>query len=125
MDLEDQNTGPYGVAVSSSGEVWFTQHKANKISCIQSDGRVVEYPIPTPDAKVLCLTVSSDDDVWFTENRANKIGRITKEGIIVEYPLPNSISGPYGITEGPNKKIWFTEIKWKSNREYFKRWQHM
>lgn len=80
INLATQNTGPYGIAVSDKGEVWFTQYKANQIGCIKADGTIMEYSLPTPDAKVLCLIVSSDGEVWFTENAANKIGRITKEG---------------------------------------------
>ncbi len=41
MELEQQeisilhsDSGPYGIAISHEGKVWFTQHKANKISCI-------------------------------------------------------------------------------------------
>lgn len=75
LELNSQNTGPYGIAVSNSGEVWFTQHKANTIGCIQMDGSIVEYSIPTPNARALCLIVSSDGEVWFTENGANKIGK--------------------------------------------------
>lgn len=74
IDLASKDTGPYGIAVSDKGEVWFTQHKANKISCIGLDGELTEYPLPTPDAKVMCVIVSSKGEVWFTENAANNMG---------------------------------------------------
>ncbi len=74
INILHSDSGPYGIAISHEGMVWFTQHKANKISCIDKKGQVQEYTVPTPDAGVMCLTASSKGDIWFTENRANKIG---------------------------------------------------
>lgn len=43
INLAVSDTGPYGIAVSDKGEVWFTQHKANMISCIGLNGEMTEY----------------------------------------------------------------------------------
>lgn len=75
IDMLQADSGPYGIAVSREGNVWFTQHKANKISCLHQDGTIKEYIVPTPDARVLCLTISSIGDIWFTET-----GKIKLEG---------------------------------------------
>lgn len=34
INILHSDSGPYGIAISHEGMVWFTQHKANKISCI-------------------------------------------------------------------------------------------
>ncbi|MEC1797499.1 Virginiamycin B lyase, partial [Bacillus mojavensis] len=108
IDMLQADSGPYGIAVSREGNVWFTQHKANKISCLHQDGTIKEYIVPTPDARVLCLTISSIGDIWFTENGKDKIGRLSATGVFTEYPLPHAHSAPYGITEGLHGDIWFT-----------------
>lgn len=43
IDLASKDTGPYGIAVSDKGEAWYTQHKANKISCIGLDGEYTSF----------------------------------------------------------------------------------
>ncbi|WP_299090726.1 hypothetical protein [uncultured Metabacillus sp.] len=52
--VERSNSAPYGIATDDKGNVWFTQHKANKISCLDKSGLIREFSIPTPDAQVLC-----------------------------------------------------------------------
>lgn len=103
------DSGPYDIAAAKDGNIWFTQYKANQISCINKNGEIKEYEVPTPNAKLMCLTVSSSGDIWFTENAANKIGKLTTAGNFTEYLLPYPDSEPYGIAEGLNGDIWFTE----------------
>ncbi len=55
FELKTPDSGPYGIDVSDDGKVWFTQHKANKISYLDTNGKIKEFEIPTPDARVQCL----------------------------------------------------------------------
>jgi virginiamycin B lyase len=81
FNLTTSNSGPYGIDVAQDGKVWFTQHKANKISCMNKNGEIQEFTVPTNDAQVMCLIVSSSGDIWFTEYSANKIGKLAPSGV--------------------------------------------
>jgi len=41
---------PLGIAEGPDGNMWFTEQLPNKIGRITPDGRITEYPIPTPNS---------------------------------------------------------------------------
>lgn len=104
---------PYGIAVDTSGHIWFTELGGNKIGKLTlADGDVVtvtEYAIPTADSSPAGIIAGPDGTMWFTEYDGNKIGRITSSDVITEYALPHPNSAPIAITVGPDGNLWFCE----------------
>lgn len=41
------DSGPYDIAAAKDGNIWFTQYKANQISCINKNGEIKEYEVHT------------------------------------------------------------------------------
>lgn len=115
IPLPSPNSGPTSVLATGIG-VLFTEFNANKIGFLTRDGRIIEYPIPTPDSGPMDLDIScgggSNCDVWFTEFLANKIGKLNPHtGEFQEFPVPTSASGPHSIVslDYPSE-VWFTEF---------------
>ncbi len=93
------------------GNLWFTEHFANEIGRITTNGTITDYLIPSYSSGPADITAGPDGNLWFTENYidANRIGRITPAGEISEFPLPAKDRFPDGITAGPDGNVWFTE----------------
>jgi virginiamycin B lyase len=115
VPLPAPNSGPTSVLAPGIG-ILFTEFDANKIGFITSDGRLIEYSVPTPNSGPLDLTFScvggSNCNVWFTEFLANKIGKLNPHtGEFQEFSIPTPASGPHSIVAGfyPDQ-VWFTEI---------------
>lgn len=99
-----------GIVVGPDGALWFGESAANNIARMTTDGRVTEYPIPTPNSNPIGITVGPDDALWFVERVGNKIGRITLDGAISEYPIPTPESISNAIIAGPDGALWFSEL---------------
>jgi virginiamycin B lyase len=92
--------------------LWFTDPGTNRIGRMSLDGKVLEYPIPTPASDPEGMTAGPDGAVWFTEHAVDQIGRVALDGTVTEYLAPwvrPTPSGFKGITAGPDGALWFTE----------------
>jgi streptogramin lyase len=56
-------------------------------------GKIVEYTIPTPNARPEEIAVGADGRIWFTEPFKNQIGAVTVDGVFTEYPTPSICRG--------------------------------
>ena len=71
------NASARSVAVTTDGELWFTENFANKIGRMDSSGVIIdEYDIPTPASGARCITAMSDGRLFFTQYDAGMIGEI-------------------------------------------------
>lgn len=107
------NSGPGAITTGPDGKIWFVEDRANKIGRITPQGKISEFPIPTPplpgNSNNHGIAPGPDGNVWFTEDWQNKIGKITSQGKISEYSLPTLNSYPLSSTAGPDGNIWFSE----------------
>src|SRR5262249_16855665 len=94
---------PFAITSGPKGDLWFTEHKGNKIGRITKAGAISEFDIPTFDSRPTGITLGPDDNLWFTEEKAGKVGRVTKAGVITgEVAIPLANSEPSDITAGPD-----------------------
>lgn len=56
------------------GNLWLTHGPG--LARIQTNGTIVEYPIPTPGDAPTGLVVGSDSNLWFSEYTSGRIGRL-------------------------------------------------
>ncbi len=70
---------PYGLTSAPDGNVWFGDRGNNAIGVVTPGGRVVEYPLPTPNAQPTAIVPLALGDFAFTEFVAGKVGRIRFE----------------------------------------------
>ena len=74
------NSGPFGVALDSSGNVYFTEsaNAANKVGrLVPSTNTFTEWAVPTSNSGPYGVAVDSSGNVYFTEDNGNKIGRLS------------------------------------------------
>lgn len=126
-----------GIALDSTGHVWFVEAVAWGIKGIGSvdsldprTGHVTKYPTPTCTvinslnetdvvSGLTALVVDKDDDVWFTDTNCNWVGRLTPSNAeFTIYPLPYTPKPYYpdpglgdfgGMTIDQAGRLWFTE----------------
>jgi streptogramin lyase len=112
FSIPTNSSQPWGIAVSPSGTVWFSEQAANKIAAFfPTNDSFIEYPIPTPAAHPQGLAFSSDGSVWFTELYTSKLGRLfSGNGTIKEYSIPTPNAGPAGVIVDKNSVVWFAEL---------------
>jgi streptogramin lyase len=111
--IPTSSSSPMGIAMDSSGDLWFTEFKANNIAEIDATTHAVStYSIPTATSQPFGIAAGPDGNLWFTEFGGNQIGMINPTtGAITQYPLPTAGSQPFGITAGPDGNLWFTESR--------------
>jgi virginiamycin B lyase len=108
----------FGIAVLPDGTAFASEPYASRIARITTDGRVTEFPTPSPGAGPGAMAAGPDGKAWFTETLLGataRIGRITPAGTISEFPvqpLPylfTTVPADLGpITPGPGDRLWFT-----------------
>jgi virginiamycin B lyase len=67
--------GPIGITAGPDGALWFTEGPANRIGRITTDGRITEYPVPSPNSSPYHIVSGPDGALWFTQIMGNRIGR--------------------------------------------------
>lgn len=104
-------SSPVNVAVSSTGDIWFTEPTSNAIGkFVPGSATWSQWNVPTANAIPYDLAFDSTGNLWFTEYGANHIGffNVTTH-TFVENVIPTAASHPYGITKALKGTIWFAE----------------
>lgn len=94
---------PYWIAISSSGDVWFNEHFANRIGRFDpATSQLTEFDIPTNNSSPLMLSVDDQRGVvWFTEFAGNALG-VVDENSTLGASVNNSVSSG---TAGPSLSL--------------------
>ena len=110
-------SGPYGVGVDTSGNVWFTENRTNKIATFNpTTNDFTEWNITTPNSqprnifvKLVTTGNTSSTQIFFSEFGASKIARFdSTTDNLTEWTLPAG-SNPAGIYVDDNNDVWFAE----------------
>lgn len=101
-------SSPYGIAVATSGDVWFTAAGTNQIVRVTTDHEIAALDLPLPDSRPAMLAVDVDGTPWAALNGAAAIARVNPDDSIDIVGLPAG-SAPVGITAAPDG-IWFADI---------------
>ncbi len=103
-------SAPTAIATTNDGNIWFTEHDANKIGRLNpTTGTITEFAIPTANAQPQDIA-SAGNVLYFTEAGTNKIARIDATGNITEFAIPTANSQPRGITVAADGSVYFTEF---------------
>jgi virginiamycin B lyase len=102
----------YSVAFDSGGQLWFVGGPVERTSVVgrlESDGSVIEYPIPgtTRSMYSASITEGPDGAMWFTDPYTGILGRASASGKIAIQQLPPG-GGPAQLVSGPDGALWFT-----------------
>jgi streptogramin lyase/plastocyanin len=70
------NSAPHDLAVDKFGNVWFTESAANKLGCLQTDGKFYEVANRTENETPSAITFDETGNLWFVMSKSNKLGMI-------------------------------------------------
>lgn len=108
--IEDQRSGPYGVAVAPDGTVWATLQGSDQLFRIEPGGTSATLDLPRPGAVPTDVAIGRDGSVWFLEFRANRIGR-WKDGTFDSFAVGRENAGLSGLAVGPDGAVWFGMLR--------------
>jgi streptogramin lyase len=102
------DTGPDGLGVDPSGNVWFTEFSYGAVSRADPGTNADEEMLPTADSEPKNIAATPDGALWVTEFRAGNIARRQPNGNTwTEIPVGVQ---PMGITAGRDGAAWFTVL---------------
>jgi virginiamycin B lyase len=88
--------------VELSGRMDNRQPDGNRVARITMDGRVTEFPIPSPMGSPINIAVGPDRNIWYT--KGGVVGRVTPDGAMTEFPLPTPNAGATGLSAGSDRQ---------------------
>ncbi len=98
---------PYGIAVGSDKNLWFTDYGTGKVGKITTAGAISEYAAEKDEPEG--ITSGSDNNLWFVEHSVRHVNHITTGGELTVYTLGRTGTYNVGIASGPDSNLWFTE----------------
>ena len=106
--------GPYGVAVTRDGAVWFTLVHGGRVGRRSPEGAVA-YLSLGDGAQPSLLAAATESSVWVTDTTGNRLlhlGNGDGEGIAVlgTVAVPTPDAQPFGVVALDDGTAWFTEL---------------
>jgi virginiamycin B lyase len=104
-------TGPYGIATTPKGEVWYASLAGSHVARIDvRSGKATVLRPPTPDQGARRVWSDSRGRLWVSEWNAGKVARYDpatrKWG---EWRLPGAAQ-PYAVYVDENDVVWLTDF---------------
>lgn len=107
--------GPYGIATTPSGEVWYASLAGNHIARIDVEtGAATPVDPPTPRQGARRIWSDSKGRLWVSYWHTGQVGRYDPAaGIWKEWQLPGANPRAYSVWVDEADRVWLTE--WSSN----------
>lgn len=109
-----RGTGPYGIAATPGGEIYFASLAGSYLGKIEVDGdalRVEEHDPPTPGAGVRRVWSDSLGILWVSEWNAGQVGRFDpKSDKWSEWPLPGPGAQAYAVYVDERDDVWLSDF---------------
>lgn len=108
--------GPYGVAVTRDGAVWFTLVHGGRVGRRDADGTVAYLALGAEGrpAQPSQLAAANDTSVWVTDTTGNRLVLLdVADGAIVtvtSVAVPTPDAQPFGVVALDDGTTWFTEL---------------
>lgn len=107
--------GPYGIATTPSGEVWYASLAGNHIARIDVEtGAATPVDPPTPRQGARRIWSDSKGRLWVSYWHTGQVGRYDPAaGTWKEWQLPGANPRAYSVWVDEADRVWLTE--WSSN----------
>lgn len=111
--VADAAAGPYSVAVTDDGAIWFALVHAAQVGRRDADGSVAFVGLGD-GARPSLVVRATDESVWVTDTTGDRIvhvGRGSDDSlrVINEVAMPTTGSAPFGIAVAYDGTVWVTE----------------
>jgi virginiamycin B lyase len=110
----EPDEGPYGVAVTRDGAVWFTLVHGGRVGRRDGDGSVA-YASLGEGSQPSQLAAATESSVWVTDTTGNRLVHLgsASNGTIAELgsvDVPTPDAQPFGVVSLDDGTAWFTEL---------------
>ncbi|MDH3681647.1 MAG: lyase, partial [Acidimicrobiia bacterium] len=103
--------GPYGIASTPRGEIYFASLAGNYIGSVDSEGGVTVLEPPTPEQGARRIWSDSDGVLWVSEWTAGQLSRYEPStGAWTTWPLPGSAPSAYAVYVDDTDIVWVTDF---------------
>ncbi|GAC1666906.1 MAG: carboxypeptidase regulatory-like domain-containing protein [Steroidobacteraceae bacterium] len=102
---------PYGVAVDSSGKIWYTKYSENLMGFVDpTNDQGKEWALARPDSGPHRMHIDNADNLWIPLSGYGTILRYnTRDGSQKEYTLPEADTFPYVARyDEKSGQVWIT-----------------
>ena len=105
-------TGPYGIATTPDGEVYFSSLAGSYLGAIdRATGQVEVIDTPTPGGGARRVWSDSDGRLWVTEWFAGSLAMYDPaDGSWAEWALPGANPMPYAVYVDEHDAVWVTDF---------------
>ena len=105
-------TGPYGIATTRAGEVYFSSLAGSYLGAIdRATGQVEVIETPTEGGGARRVWADSDGRLWVTEWFAGSLARYDPaDGSWTEWTLPGTNPMPYAVYVDEQDAVWVTDF---------------
>jgi virginiamycin B lyase len=110
----ESGEGPYGVAVTRDGAVWFTLVHGGRVGRRSPDGEFAYLSLGEGSQPSL-LTAATESTVWVTDTTGNRLLHLTPDGaaglaVLGTITVPTPDAQPFGVVALDDGTAWFTEL---------------
>jgi virginiamycin B lyase len=107
-----RGSGPYGIATTPRGEVWYASLAGSHIARIDTgSGRAAVAQPPTADQGARRIWPDSRGRLWVSEYNAGRLGRYDpRSRRWREWRLPGDSSSPYAVYVDDRDVVWLTDF---------------
>ncbi|MDQ2690265.1 MAG: lyase [Chloroflexota bacterium] len=112
MALRTVEPGPYGIATTPDGEVYYSSLAGSHLAAVDRDsGELETIDTPTPGAGARRVWSDSDGRLWVTEWFSGHVAMFDPaSGEWSEWPLPGSQPMPYAVYVDEVDAVWVTDF---------------
>lgn len=110
IPVGEPGEGPYGIAVTDDGAVWFTLVHGAAVGRRDPDGSLTRLDLGA-GAQPSVVAAASGSDVWVTDTTGGRLlllGRGPR--ILAEVAVPTPGAQPFGVAAVYDGTTWFTEL---------------
>ena len=109
VPLPTPESGPAAIVNATDGNLWFTEHAANRVGRLTPLGTLTEFALPKRGGPA-GIAEGSDGKLYIAENSGERIDQMSMDGRVQEFRLPSSGGRPDSVVKGADGDIWFTEF---------------
>ncbi|HEX7520560.1 MAG TPA: LPXTG cell wall anchor domain-containing protein, partial [Acidimicrobiia bacterium] len=108
FSIPTPSSGPVTAVPGSDGNMWFTEHDANKIGRITPSGVITEFDTPGFNVGPNIIARGPDGKLYFSQDTGS-VGRISTDGTFGNVVVPDNNDKVSFITNGPGDgNLWYS-----------------
>ncbi len=103
--------GPYGIAATPSGDVYYASLAGSYVGQLAADGSVTVLEPPTPNQGARRVWSDSHDKIWVSEWNAGAVSRYDPAtGAWATWPLPGPRPRAYAVYVDETDSVWLSDF---------------